>query len=250
MDACYQQIARLLKNSITAGELAPGARLPSSRTFAQENGVSRATVEHAYAELVAQGWIERRGQAGSFVAETVTPGNATPSPSPAEGSDKIPLPFEMGLPALDLFPRALWARLMGRRLRTQTRYDLGPGEVAGEQLLRQAIVDYLRFSRSIDCAPEQIFITASFAMSMTLILRTLARAGDGMWVEDPGFPLIRPVIAGENVALLPVPVDDDGMNIDAGQALHPQGRFVLLTPAHQSPLGVALSATARLGSAP
>ena len=241
MNARYQQIARLLKTSIAAGELAPGARLPSSRTFAQENGVSRATVEHAYAELVAQGWVERRGQAGSFVAETVTPGNATPSPFTAEGSDKIPQPFQMGLPALDLFPRALWARLMGRRLRTQTRYDLGPGEVAGEWLLRQAIVDYLRFSRSIDCVPEQIFITASYALSMTLILRTLASAGDGMWVEDPGFPLIRPVIAREQVTLLPVPVDENGMNIDAARALHPQARFVLLTPAHQSPLGVALS---------
>lgn len=241
MDARYQQIARLLKSSIASGELAPGARLPSSRTFARENGVSRATVEHAYAELVAQGWIERRGQAGSFVSDTVTPGSALPAASLTEGTDNIPQPFQMGLPALDLFPRALWGRLMGRRLRTQTRFELGPGDVAGERLLRQAIVDYLRFSRSIDCTPEQIFITASYAMSMTLILRTLATAGDGMWVEDPGFPLIRPVIAREQVKLLPVPVDENGMNIDAARALHPQARFVLLTPAHQSPLGVALS---------
>ncbi|SFR16646.1 GntR family transcriptional regulator / MocR family aminotransferase [Enterobacter sp. kpr-6] len=241
MDARYQQIARLLKATIASGELPAGSRLPSSRIYAQENGVSRATVEHAYGELVAQGWLVRRGQAGTFVSENVTAAKGQVSPTPAEARDNAPLPFQMGLPALDLFPRALWARLMGRRLRTQSRFDLGIGDPAGERELRLAIVDYLRFSRSIDCTPEQIFLTSSYAMSMSLILRTLARPGDGMWVEDPGFPLIRPVIAREQVQQLPVPVDENGMDIDAAQRLHPHARFALLTPAHQSPLGVALS---------
>ncbi|HEM6833091.1 PLP-dependent aminotransferase family protein [Citrobacter koseri] len=241
----YQQIARQLKNAIEHGELKAGARLPSSRTWSQELGVSRSTVENAYGELVAQGWLERRGQAGTFVSGHVRPEKTVATPAVFAGESQTPDPFQMGLPALDLFPREIWARVMGRRLRTQTRFDLALGDVCGEAVLREAIVDYLRVSRSIECLPEQVFITSGYASSMTLILRALAKPGEGMWVEDPGFPLIRPVIAQENIGLMPVPVDDHGLNVAAGIHDYPQARFVLLTPAHQSPLGVALSLTRR-----
>lgn len=241
----YQQIARQLKNAIEQGELKAGARLPSSRTWSQELGVSRSTVENAYGELVAQGWLERRGQAGTFVSGHVRPEKTVATPAVFAGESQTPDPFQMGLPALDLFPREIWARVMGRRLRTQTRFDLALGDVCGEAVLREAIVDYLRVSRSIECLPEQVFITSGYASSMTLILRALAKPGEGMWVEDPGFPLIRPVIAQENIGLMPVPVDDHGLNVAAGIRDYPQARFVLLTPAHQSPLGVALSLTRR-----
>ncbi|WP_313131763.1 MocR-like pyridoxine biosynthesis transcription factor PdxR [Pseudescherichia vulneris] len=240
MDARYQQIARQLKAAITSGELKTGSRLPSSRTWAQENGISRTTVEQAYGELVAQGWLERRGQAGTFVSQT-SPSALAEAPAVPPGDEHEPKPFQMGLPALDLFPRALWARLTGRRLRTQSRFDLTLGDPAGEAILRQAIADYLRFSRSIECQPEQIFITSGYAQSMSLILQTLAHPGDSMWVEDPGFPLIYPAIDGEGIQRLPVPVDHNGMDIEAAITRWPQARFALLTPAHQSPLGVALS---------
>ena len=241
----YQQIARQLKTVFERGELQPGARLPSSRTWSQELGISRSTVENAYAELVAQGWLERRGQAGTCVSAQLHPEQTYSEPVVFAGESTVPQPFQMGLPALDLFPRDIWARVMGRRLRTQTRFDLALGDVCGEAVLRQAIVDYLRVSRSIDCLPEQIFITSGYAASMTLILRALAKPGDGMWIEDPGFPLIRPVIEQENVALLPVPIDDDGLNVATGIRDYPDARFALLTPAHQSPLGVALSLARR-----
>ncbi len=240
----YQQIARQLKQAISDGELSAGSRLPSSRTMALELGVARATVENAYGELVAQGWLERRGQAGTFVSPSVTTGanNPTFSSSQPQG---VPLPFQAGLPALDAFPRALWARIMGRRLRLQTRYDLVLPEANGESTLRQAIADYLRFSRSIDCQPEQVFITAGFQAAMRLVTHTLAKSGDGIWLEDPGYRYVRPVFAEAGMALHPVPVDDEGMQIDYGINHFPDARFALLTPAHQSPLGVALSLTRR-----
>ncbi|MFK3706230.1 GntR family transcriptional regulator/MocR family aminotransferase [Raoultella sp. BIGb0138] len=241
----YQRLARQLKSAIESGELAPGSRLPASRVYAQELGVSRATVENAWGELVAQGWLERRGQAGTFVSERLSPQQEAPTRFPAGSDPTAPLPFQMGLPALDLFPRGLWARVMGRRLRTQTRFDLAPGDPCGEMSLRRAIVDYLRLSRSIECLPEQVLVTGSYAASMTLILRTLAQPGQHMWVEDPGFPLIRPVIAQHGVLLDPVPVDDDGMDVDQAQRRFADAHFALLTPAHQSPLGVALSLTRR-----
>ncbi|POT56367.1 DNA-binding transcriptional regulator [Citrobacter amalonaticus] len=241
----YQQIARQLKTAIEQGELKPGARLPSSRTWSQELGVSRSTVENTYAELVAQGWLERRGQAGTFVSGRLHPQQTPTSPVVFAGESHTPQPFQMGLPALDLFPREVWARVMGRRLRTQTRFDLALGDVCGEAALREAIVDYLRISRSIECVPEQVFITSGYASSVMLILRSLAQPGDGMWMEDPGFPLIRPIIEREGVRLLPVAVDKDGLDVAAGTGDYPDARFALLTPAHQSPLGTALSLTRR-----
>ncbi|MER1976194.1 MocR-like pyridoxine biosynthesis transcription factor PdxR [Pseudocitrobacter faecalis] len=237
----YRHIARQLKTAIEEGKLTAGRRLPSSRVYAQELGVSRATVENAYGELVAQGWLERRGQAGTFVSEHLTLKPAMAEPTWFGGEQPHPQPFQLGLPALDLFPRALWAKVMGRRLRTQTRFDLALGDVCGEMALRQAIVEYLRLSRSIECQPEQVFITSGYAASMSLILRALAGRGQGMWVEDPGFPLIRPVIAQEGVNMYPIPVDNEGMDVEWALTNAPEARFALLTPAHQSPLGVALS---------
>lgn len=241
----YQRIARQLKLAIESGELMPGSRLPASRVYAQELGVSRVTIENAWGELVAQGWLERRGQAGTFVSERLSLQQSAPVQPGAGDETTAPLPFQLGLPALDLFPRGLWARVMGRRLRTQTRFDLAPGDPCGEMILRRAIVDYLRLSRSIECRPEQVLVTGSYAASMRLILRTLARPGQNMWMEDPGFPLIRPIVSGEGVKINPVPVDDEGMDIAWAQQHYPDAHFALLTPAHQSPLGVALSLARR-----
>lgn len=131
----YQDIARQLKTVIEQGKLKPGARLPSSRTWSQELGVSRSTVENAYAELVAQGWLVRRGQAGTFVSEQIHPQQSAVDVVAFAGESQQPLPFQMGLPALDLFPRELWARVMGRRLRTQTRFDLALGRRPCARLL-------------------------------------------------------------------------------------------------------------------
>ena len=237
----YQQIARQLKAAIEQGELTSGRRLPSSRVYAQELGVSRVTVENAYGELVAQGWLERRGQAGTFVSDHLTVQPVTAAPLGFGGEQSEPQPFQLGLPALDLFPRGLWARVMGRRLRTQTRFDLALGDVCGESTLRQALVEYLRLSRSIECEAEQVFITSGYAASMSLILQSLGGRGETMWVEDPGFPLIRPVVEQEGVTLSPVPVDAEGMDVEWAMQQVPDARFALLTPAHQSPTGVALS---------
>ncbi|ALR77799.1 PLP-dependent aminotransferase family protein [[Enterobacter] lignolyticus] len=241
----YRQIARRLKAAIESGELAPGKRLPASRVYAQELGVSRSTVEAAYGELVAQGWLERRGQAGTFVSDRLALAAPVAPATWFGGEQPHPQPFQLGLPALDLFPRALWARVMGRRLRTQTRFALALGDVCGEGELRSAIAGYLHFSRSIECRSEQIFITPGYAASMTMILQTLAKPGDVMWLEDPGFPLIRPVIARHGVRFYPAAVDEEGLDVEAAIREAPEARFALLTPAHQSPLGVALSLARR-----
>ncbi|MGM1331749.1 GntR family transcriptional regulator, partial [Klebsiella michiganensis] len=100
----YQRIARQLKQAIERGELAPGSRLPASRVYAQELGVSRATIENAWGDLVAQGWLERRGQAGTFVSDRLLPQQNAPVQPITGDEHAAPLPFQLGLPALDLFP--------------------------------------------------------------------------------------------------------------------------------------------------
>ncbi len=238
----YQRIARQLKSAIERGELTPGSRLPASRVYAQEQGVSRATIENAWGELVAQGVARAAWAGGDLCQRAAQPAPAGAGTASATGrADGAAAVSVWGLPALDLFPRGQWARVMGRRLRTQSRFDLAPGDPGGDPLLRQAIVDYLRLSRSIDCQPDQVLITGSYAASMNLILRTLAQPGQHMWMEDPGYPFIRPVVEAGQLAVDAIPVDDEGMDVGWGQRHHPQARFALLTPAHQSPLGVALS---------
>ncbi|PSC86204.1 DNA-binding transcriptional regulator, partial [Klebsiella pneumoniae] len=101
----YQRIARQLKSAIERGELTPGSRLPASRVYAQEQGVSRATIENAWGELVAQGWLERRGQAGTFVSERLSPRQLAPVRQCNRPRRRSRCRFSMGLPALDLFPR-------------------------------------------------------------------------------------------------------------------------------------------------
>lgn len=147
----------------------------------------------------------------------------------------------MGLPALDLFPRGQWARVMGRRLRTQSRFDLAPGDPGGDPLLRQAIVDYLRLSRSIDCQPDQVLITGSYAASMNLILRTTGAAGTA-YVDGRSGVSLYP--AGRRGWAAGGGCDSRGRRRDGrrlGPASSPAGA---ICPAHTSPsesAGVALS---------
>lgn len=240
----YQQIINQFKQAIDNGELTAGSRLPSSRTLAHELGLSRATIENAYSELATLGLLERRGQAGTFVSPAAKVAQKEQKIAPLKNQAR-PLPFQMGLPALEQFPRAIWSRLMGRRLRQQTPLCLALPDASGEQGLKQAIVEYLRFSRGIDCLPEQIFITAGYQAAINLVLATLAKPGDAVWLEDPSYPIIRPVFSRAGVKPLPIPVDDDGMQIGYARTHHPDARFALVTPAHQSPLGVALSVARR-----
>lgn len=167
----YQRIARQLKSAIERGELTPGSRLPASRVYAQEQGVSRATIENA-----RESWSPRMARAawagGDLCQRAAQPAPAGAGTASATGRADGAAAVSDGAAGAGSLPRGQWARVMGRRLRTQSRFDLAPGDPGGDPLLRRAIVDYLRLSRSIDCQPDQVLITGSYAASMNLILRT------------------------------------------------------------------------------
>jgi GntR family transcriptional regulator/MocR family aminotransferase len=248
----YLQIATRLRVAVAAGTLTAGARLPSARTLASQLGITRGTVDAAYALLAGEGSIEARGPAGTIIS----PHMAGLSAPPAQRSMKLgskrasaasePLPFRMGLPALDMFPRKLWSAIVTKSARSIGDAHLRHPDPGGYRGLREAIAAYLGISRGITCQPEQILITGGFQGALALVRSALLRPNDAVWVEDPGYLLARRALELAGASLVPVPVDRDGMRVQAGVIAAPRARLAIVTPTHQSPLGVALSLPRRL----
>ena len=250
----YRQIYDRFRGAIAGGVLKPGDRIPSARALAQELGLARGTIETAYSLLVAEGYVQARGQAGAFVTPDLEPRTpiAAPPPRPDAGPgptsfrpDSI-LPFQMGLPALDRFPRKIWARLGARCARAMQPADMVHPPVHGLPALRAEIAAYLQISRGITCAPSQVFVTSGYRQTLALIAQALLQPEDHVWVEDPGYPPTRELLGHLRIAAIPVPVDREGMVISAGLDAAPRARAAVVTPAHQSPLSVSLSLPRRL----
>jgi GntR family transcriptional regulator/MocR family aminotransferase len=228
-------------------------RIPSARALTKELGLARGTIESAYSLLAAEG-IQARGQAGTIVTPGLKPLTPVANPSPQPDSaiaatsfrpDSI-LPFQMGLPALDAFPRKLWARLGARCVRAMQPSDMIHPSVYGLPALRAQIAAYLLVSRGINCSPSQIFVTSGYRHTIQLIAHSLLKAGDRVWLEDPGYPPTRELLGHMNITPVPVPVDREGMIVPDGLRRASRARAAVVTPAHQSPLSVSLSLPRRL----
>lgn len=250
----YRQIYDRVLGAIASGMLKPGDRIPSARALTKELGLARGTIETAYSLLAAEGYIQARGQAGTIVTPGLKPRAPVASPTPRPDSsigaagfrpDSI-LPFQMGLPALDLFPRKIWARLGARCVRAMQPSDMVHPAIYGLPMLRTEIAAYLQLSRGISCTPSQIFLTSGYRQTMALIAHALLKAGDRVWLEDPGYPPTRELLKQLQIAAIPVPVDRDGMVVADGLKRAPRARAAVVTPAHQSPLCVSLSLPRRL----
>lgn len=251
----YQQICQRFKTAIERGHLHPGDRVPAARALAAELNLARGTVDMAYRILTDEGYFQVRGAAGTIVSPSlpqpaVLKPQATlpeqPSAVVIEHSGKAPRPLQLGLPALDAFPRKVWNRLVTHRLRFSEPMRLGYPHPAGYDQLRERIATYLGVSRGVACLPEQVFVTTGLRNTLELTLSSLATPGDAFWFEDPGYVLARPFLQNEAVRLVPVPVDEDGMMIEEGKRREPYAKFAMVTPSHQSPLGMMLSLERRM----
>ena len=235
------QIEDQLRAAIRSGALKPGAAVPSTRDLARQLGVSRGLVVDAYAQLGAEGYLVVRQGARPRVAAAPGEEGGVDEPAPA------PVPrydFRPAMPDVSMFPRDAWLRCVRRALATMTDEDLGYGDPRGVPRLRAALADYLGRVRGVVSDPSRIVITSGYMQSEGLVCRALAAAGARrVAVERPGHPVQRAIVARAGLEPVPVDVDEQGLRVeDLDRA---GADAVILTPAHQFPLGVPLSGERR-----
>lgn len=263
--ALRQQLVRALKNDMLAGRLPASTRLPSTRALALDLGVSRTTTQAAYDQLFAEGYLEAVHGSGTFVSADL-PTHRAPVTRPRRAAtlsrygqrlavdfaypyDAIgrlpPCRYEMlyGLPDARGFPLRTFKRLLGRRVDGARLRDLMYGDPAGHRRLRTAIADHLVRTRGLRCDREQVIVVAGAQQALALVIRLLLDPGDRAAIEDPCYLGARRALMAEGADLVPVPVDDDGLDV---ARLPAAAQLAYVTPSHQFPTGAVMSAPRRL----
>ncbi|MGI5367859.1 GntR family transcriptional regulator [Streptomyces sp. A244] len=225
-----------LREAVRSGRLAPGTRLPSSRALAADLGIARNTVADAYADLVAEGWLTARQGSGTRVAarEVVPPSGTAPHPrAPARPAYDL----RPGSPDLASFPRTAWLKAARRALTAAPHHALDYGDPRGRPELRAALAAYLSRARGVRTGPDRIVVCAGFSHGLRLLGTVLrARGARTVAVESYGLDVHWRILAGSGLDTAPLPFDRLGTDpgtLSGADAL-------LLTPAHQFPMGVPL----------
>jgi GntR family transcriptional regulator / MocR family aminotransferase len=268
----YRQLYDRVRGAILAGRFHAGEQLPSTRLLASDLGLSRNTVVGAFEQLIAEGYLQGATGSGTYVARELpeealhaprpsapaarperrgprlsTRGRAlAQSVSPALLRSSEPRPFRSGIPALEQFPYEIWTRLVTRCWRRHPHALLPYGDTAGYPPLREAIARYLGVARAVECSPEQVIIISGAQQALHLAAMLLLDPGDEVWVENPGYPGARSALASTGARLVPVPLDEAGLDLDAAGPRGASPRMVYVTPSHQFPTGVTMTLGRRL----
>src|SRR5260221_2377373 len=262
----HRQIYRQLREIILAGRVLAGARLPSTRALTKELGVSRTTLELAFDQLRADGYIKGRIGSGTYAAGLPFVPHDSRSSGTGQQINRLPrtshmaqqlghevIPrdrylraFRPGLPETDLFPFLAWRRLISRFWKKPPSDLLYSSPPAGYQPLRVAIAEYLRIARGVICSPDQVILTSGTQNAIQLIARALINRGDLVWVEEPGYPNARYALLGAGAKLIPVPVDSSGLHVAFGKRKAKNAKMAMVTPSRQYPLGVSMDLSRRL----
>ena len=238
----YEQIYRQIRQEIASGGLPAGARLPSKRALAAHLKVSVVTVEGAYGQLLAEGYLRSEPKRGFFVWMPEEVPLSAPGPTPSVPPDRTaaaPLPYDFSTSAVDTahFPFSTWARLMREVLSQEDSALLDSPPPQGVPELRRAIVRYLRAFRGIRAEPEQVVVGAGAEYLTSLLLQLLGHSG-GWAVEDPGYRKAPRIFTHAGALVCPIPLDGQGLRVDA---LRWSGaRVAHITPSHHFPLGTVM----------
>jgi GntR family transcriptional regulator/MocR family aminotransferase len=243
-DALQTELRRLIETRI----LLPGQKLPPSRALAQRLKLARGAVVAAYEQLAADGFVEARLGAGTYVAAQVPePAVLRTAPqAPATTGPTPPVPGKLGSGTVDDKTLRDLRGLFREALMRPPPGFLHYGDPFGEPPLRREIVDYLRATRGIRAEVDQVMITSGTQSALSLIGRALLPSGSRIWVEDPCYPQALNLFRSLGLTVIPVPVDHDGLDPAAGLLAAPEAEAVYLTPSHQFPLGTTLSMPRRL----
>ena len=267
--ALHRQIYDAYRAAIIEGRLHPGQRIPSSRGLAAERGVSRFPVLNAYAQLLAEGYLESRVGAGTVVSTALPEQLTSCAPAgvrfatsrsgtrPVVGRSFLPSSessapwllgwgaFGVGQVAVDQCPLQILSSLVARQCRSLDLRSFHYGDPMGSRTLRETLATYLRTARSVHCEAEQVMITSGSQQALEISARVLLDSKSSVWIEEPSYRLAREVFALTGCHLVPVSVDEEGLDVAAGIKLCRNARAVFVTPSHQFPLGVTLSASRR-----
>lgn len=257
----HKKLYNAIRLSILDGSLPPQSRLPPSRDLATELHLSRNTVLTVYEQLLAEGYVVSRTGSGTFVAQTVPDSLlSAPSSRTEDAAGDLPLhlsdrgltliqrssasprqwgAFLPGVPDVNAFPHTLFRKIHTRVSRKPQASQLSYSSAGGSPALQQALVDYLRITRSVKCSAEQILITEGIHQAIDLVSRMLCNPGDSAWIEEPAYWGIRNVLAMNGVTLESINVDHAGMNPPEAGNMPP--KLIFVTPSHQYPLGCVMS---------
>ena len=259
-------LAGALRGAILDGKLRPGARLPSTRDLGHEYGLSRGTIVSAFEQLKSEGYVAGTVGSGTFVNQ-VLPDELLrvrdrASRSGAERTRRkltlssfgrrvqafdyyidAPRAFRTSQPAVSMFPTALWAQISARRWRSATTKLLMGCEPAGYSPLREAIAEYLRTSRGVNCTATQVLVVSGVSAAFDLVARMFVEPGSSVAIENPGYSGATTLVEALGGRVVSMPVDGEGVKVPARVT---GVRLAYVTPAHQFPLGVHMSAARRL----
>ena len=266
----HKQVYEAFCAAIVGRNLRAGQRVPSSRALAVELRISRIPVLGAYSQLLAEGYFEARSGSGTFVssslpdqrlsldrgnhiAQAFRPGRRLvsrrsallPSYKPAPWTNKWGA-FIVGQLAFEHFPFQVWSGLVNRHVRNIRVTSLHYGDPMGSESFRDTVAVYLRTTRAVRCDAGQIMIVSGSQQALDLCARVLLDPGDKVWIEEPGYWLARHVFTMAGCRLVPVAVDEEGLGVAAAIKRSRRARAVFVTPSHQFPLGVTMSASRRL----
>lgn len=266
----HKQIYDAYRAAILRGNLRPGQKIPSSRELAIEIQVSRFPVLHAYTQLLAEGYFVSSVGAGTYVSSSLPEQlmsvdrqlkSSVPVPSgprpiarrcslfpPFSGSPSLRGwgAFGVHQPAFDQFPFQIWSALVARHSRNPSANALHHIEPLGSERFREAICSYLRTARGVKCEPSQIMVVSGSQQALDITARVLLDPGSPVWVEEPGYSHERTLLIAAGCRLVPVPVDQEGLDVAVGIERHRKARAAFVTPSHQYPLGSTMSASRRI----
>jgi len=267
----YARIQRGIRQLILDGALDVGKPLPASRALAKSLGVSRDTVESAYSQLHAEGFIKRRVGTGSFVSERAKrlPGRGTARRRGTRNETLrisqrgntmfqggglrdflVPRPFAPGVPETRNFPLQIWERLERQVFKEYGTRALTHSDPQGMEPLRRVIADYVSLERGAHATPERVLVLTSSQQAMTLCANVLFDAGDKIFIEDPVYQGARKAFDAAGLECIPVPLDANGMLVEhlnhSSKTSSDLAKAVFLTPSHQFPTGATLALDRRL----
>jgi GntR family transcriptional regulator / MocR family aminotransferase len=278
----HRQLYDGLREAILTGNLEPGTRLPATRALADDLALSRNTVLTAFEQLCAEGYLESRVGDGTYIAHALPEASlhspritsrasstarmsvtqAAPLQKPSRNLSRrgtllasTPVTvnrqrrdgaFRHGIGALEVFPYETWARLEARYWKNPPRELLAYSDPAGYAPLREVIAAHLRATRAVRCVASQVIVTTGSQQGLDLAARVLLDPGDAAWLEDPGYIGARGAFTASGAKVVSVPVDAEGLDVQAGVKLEPNAKLAYVTPSHQYPLGVTMSLGRRL----